>query len=261
MEPIVYLILLTAVTGMGGLALGGALAGLALRHDSRGVSLLVAFTAGIMLSVALLHILPEAFEHGKGPVVPAVCLVAGFGLTWLFNAWVGRTCHGGCGHTHDHSHAHERHPDRAGAMLAAAVALHNLPVGMAVGAAVAVAITDSTGAGTLAAVAVGLHNLPEGAAIAAPILSGGGKRGRAIGLAALSGFPTVVGGVLGYFVGGAAPALLSAALALAAGAMLHVILFELIPEALEEKKPLPAALIVAGIALGALLLRFIGHAH
>ena len=69
--------------------------------------------------------------------------------------------------------------------------------------------------------------------IAAPLLSSGSKPSRAIGLAAVSGLPTIAGALLGYSVGAMDPALLGAALSFAAGAMLYVVFGELLPEAEE----------------------------
>ena len=64
MNTILYILLLTALTGVGGLALGGLLAFLLGRKSDRATAMLVAFTAGVMLSVVCFHMVPEAFEHG-----------------------------------------------------------------------------------------------------------------------------------------------------------------------------------------------------
>lgn len=263
MEPILFVVLLTAATGVGGLALGGALAAILKRESSRGTSLLLSFTAGLMLSIVALDMVPEAMEamEGGAPVLlaPAV-LVLGFAVTWLLNCWIDRSAHHedrdaphrcACGH-------HDLHT--AGLVLAAAVALHNVPVGMAVGAAVAV--QGVCLASALAAVTIGLHNIPEGMSIAIPLLHDGSRALSAIALAALSGVPTVLGALAGYLIGGQAPAALAAALSLAGGAMLYVVFFELLPEALEQWKSRWSILAtVAGFALGVLLIFSGAHRH
>ena len=114
-----------------------------------------------------------------------------------------------------------------GLVLAAAVALHNMPVGMAIGATFAGAARDG---GALAALIIGLHNIPEGMSIAAPLLAGGSKPGWAVAVAALSGLPVILGALLGYGVGTMNPLLLAISLSFAAGAMLYVIFGELLPE-------------------------------
>ena len=259
MNDILSLCLLTAVTGVGGLALGGFAAALIGQQSSRHSGLLVAFTAGAMLGIACLHLAPEAFEHSQHSLIAAVCLTGGFLVTWLLNCWIDKDeHHADKGHPHQCACGH--HDLRtAGMELAVAVALHNMPVGMAVGASAAADGMDR--AVIFTALAIALHNLPEGASIAAPILSDGESKLRAVSLAALSGVPTVLGALIGYFVGSAAPLLLTVSLALAAGAMLYVVFFELIPEALESPK-LPAVfLMVVGVSVSAFLIQMIGHHH
>ena len=240
MEPILFVVLLTAATGVGGLALGGCLAALLKRESPQGNSLLLSFTAGLMLSIVALDMVPEAMEaiedEAHPLLVPGV-LVLGFAITWLLNCWIDKSAHHedkddphhcACGH-------HDLHT--AGIVLAAAVALHNVPVGLAVGTT-------------------------EGMSIAIPLLHDGSKTVPAIAVAALSGVPTVLGALAGYFVGTRAPIALAAALALAAGAMLYVVFFELLPEAAEQwKSRWPILATVVGFALGVLLIFSNGHHH
>ncbi len=260
MNPILFVILLTAATGVGGLALGGVLAALIKRESPRGTSLLLSFTAGLMLSIVALDMVPEAIESAPWLPMTPVVLVLGFVVTYLLNCWIDKSAHHedqnnphhcACGH-------HDLHT--AGIVLAAAVALHNVPVGMAVGATVAV--QGICLASVLAAVTIGLHNLPEGMSIAIPLLHDGAKTWKAIAVAALSGVPTVLGALAGYFVGNQAPAALAAALALAGGAMLYVVFFELLPEAgLQWRSKWAILATVLGFALGVLLIFSHGNHH
>ena len=257
-NPVLFVAALTAATGVGGLALGGALAVLFKRESPQGNSLLLSFTAGLMLSIVALDMVPEAVEAAPWlPMTPLV-LVGGFVVTYLLNCWIDKSAHHedeanphhcACGH-------HDLHT--AGIVLAAAVALHNVPVGMAVGTTVAV--QGICLASVLAAVTIGLHNLPEGMSIATPLLHDGSKALAAIAVAALSGLPTVAGALLGYLVGDQAPAALAAALALAGGAMLYVVFFELLPEAaLQWKSRWSILATVLGFSLGVLLIFSQGH--
>ena len=253
------LFLTTAVTGVGALALGGALAAAVHSPSDRSVSLLLRFTAGVMLSVVCFDLLADATEGGALAAV-ILWVLAGYFATYLLNGWLDRRAHhshshGGHGHAreheheHPHGHAHDLshvHLGRdngemcacghhtlhtAGLVLAAAVALHNMPVGMAIGATFAGDAASAGHGGVLAALIIGLHNLPEGMSIAAPLLSGGSRPAGAIAVAAASGIPTILGALLGYSVGAMSPGLLSVSLSFAAGAMLYVVLEELIPEA------------------------------
>ena len=240
--------LITALTGVGGLALGGGLAAAVHSPSDKIVSLLLRFTAGVMLSVVCFDLVADAAAESH--ILPVLCwIMIGFLCTYLLNCWIDKQAH----HTHRHDGEHKHHHDHtpnhdihlgtdngelcacghhslhtAGLVLAAAVALHNMPVGMAIGATFAGAAQDH--GGLLAALIIGLHNIPEGMSIAAPLLAGGGKTAGAVGIAALSGLPAILGALLGYGAGTMNPLLLVVSISFAAGAMLYVIFGELLPE-------------------------------
>lgn len=259
-SQIIYLIILSAATGVGGLALGGLLALLLKRESPKGTSLLLSFTAGLMLCIVCFDMIPEAMEQVEQLYVPPVCLVLGFLIIFALNAWIDKSMH-----HEDHHHPHHcacGHHDlkTAGFVLAAAVALHNMPVGMAVGTTVAV--QGVCYASLLTAVTIAFHNIPEGMSIAVPLLHDGSKPFSAIGVAALSGVPTVLGALLGYFIGNQTPMALSVAMSIAGGAMLYVVFFELLPEAYQQWRSKWAILAtVVGFALGLLLISSHLHIH
>ena len=257
---LIFLILLTALTGIGGMALGGGIASL-LRHESpKFTSLLLSFTAGLMLCIVSFDMVPEAMHAAGNYYLAPILLVVGFVITFLLNCWIDKSAHHG-DDGHDHHCAcghHDLHT--AGIVLAAAVALHNLPIGLVIGTSVAAEGISLTG--TLAALTIALHNIPEGMTIAIPLLHDGAKARSAVAVAALSGVPTVVGALIGFFVGSYTPLALAVAMSLAAGAMLYVVFFELLPEAYRNWKSKWAILAtVIGFALGMLLLFSNGHMH
>ena len=119
-------------------------------------------------------------------------------------------------------------------MLVIAVALHNLPEGMAVGVVVAGWLTGNESISAAAALAlsigIALQNLPEGAIISMPLKSNGVKNGTAFAYGAMSGAIEPIGAILTILLASWILPILPYTLAFAAGAMLYVVVEELIPE-------------------------------
>lgn len=270
MNHYLLIFLVTLLTGVGGLSLGGVFAAVIHRPSETHMSLLLRFTAGIMLSVVCFDLVADAGESMASWAV-LVWIAVGFFATYLLNCWIDKRSHHAHSHGAEEHHSHEHEDDMcacgshslhtAGLVLAAAVALHNMPVGMAIGATFASAQHADGNAGILAALIIGLHNLPEGMSITAPMLSGGTRKIRAIALAGASGIPTILGALLGYTVGTMNGALLGISLSFAAGAMLYVVLGELLPEAEHLwRHRLSGFATLAGLLLGLALISG-GHIH
>mgnify|MGYP001412293024 CR=1 FL=1 len=188
---------------------------------------LTGFAAGVM--VALIPSMEQAADMGKGAVIPAA---AGFWLGILFLLILDRLI------PHLHRNADQPEGVKSGfgrtTMLLLAVTLHNIPEGMAVGVVYAGFLTGNdeiTAAGALAlSLGIAIQNFPEGAIISMPLRAEGMKKGQAFLSGVLSGIVEPLGAVLtilaAQFVLPALPYLLS----FAAGAMLYVVVEELIPE-------------------------------
>lgn len=194
---------------------------------------LTGFAAGVMVAASVWSLLIPAMDQseamGRFAFVPAL---AGTLLGFVFLLVLDRVIP----HLHMNSTVCEG-PHcklKKSSMLVLAVALHNLPEGMAVGVVLASFLTPGSGI-TAAAVlslslGIAIQNFPEGAIISMPLQSGGVKKGKAFLYGVLSGVVEPVGAVLtllaARFVVPALPYLLS----FAAGAMLYVVVEELIPE-------------------------------
>ena len=231
--------LVTAAAGIGGTGLGGLLATLFRRDSGREASLLLSFAAGVMVSVSCFGLLTEAAAPGSMHLV-VMGVFLGCGITAGLNALLdhGRPTGGLV---------------LAGLVMAAAIALHNVPEGMVIGASFARGALHPAAArgALLMAVVIGLHNIPEGMAVAVPLISGGMGRFRAAAAAAFTGAPTVLGALLGFSLGTLGPASLTLALSFAAGAMLYVVFGELLPESsLLWRGSAPALAAVLGIIIG-----------
>lgn len=194
---------------------------------------LTGFAAGVMVAASIWSLLIPAMEQaadmGKGAVIPAA---AGFWLGILFLLILDRLI------PHLHRNADQPEGVKSGfgrtTMLLLAVTLHNIPEGMAVGVVYAGFLNGNdeiTAAGALAlSLGIAIQNFPEGAIISMPLRAEGMKKGQAFLSGVLSGIVEPLGAVLtilaAQFVVPALPYLLS----FAAGAMLYVVVEELIPE-------------------------------
>ena len=141
--------------------------------------------------------------------------------------------------------------------MAAAIALHNVPEGMVIGASFARTAKEMllNRGGLTMAVVIGLHNIPEGMAVAVPLISGGMPKWRSVVITALTGFPTVLGALLGFTVGATGPTALSLSLSFASGAMLYVVFGELLPESiLMWRSKLPATATIIGMLTGLVII-------
>ena len=143
----------------------------------------------------------------------------------------------------------------AGVIMASAIALHNLPEGMTIGASFANSKGVLEGSALVLAILIGLHNIPEGMAIAVPLINGGMRRRLAVLTTVLAGLPTVIGGIVGYWVGDLGALGLALSLSFASGAMLYVVFAEILPQSiLMYRSKLPAFFVILGIIIGLIVI-------
>lgn len=194
---------------------------------------LTGFAAGVMVAASIWSLLIPAMEQsqsmGKWAFAPAV---AGFWFGILFLLLLDRTVP----HLHMNSDKAEgpKSSLQKTTMLVLAVTLHNLPEGMAVGVVYAGWLSGDTGITAMSALALSLgiaiQNFPEGAIISMPLRAEGVSAGKAFFYGALSGVVEPVGAVLTILAAGLVVPFLPYLLSFAAGAMVYVVVEELIPE-------------------------------
>lgn len=285
LSPFAFVTLVTLISGAGGTGLGGLIGALFKSESNRTISLLLAFAGGVMTAMVCFDLLAEAeeaasqvTEHGVLLVILAVAL--GVAVVYLLNHLIDRKTRKEVSHTADadhpethddidelvhadHLNMHKRHHDSklslfvAGVVMACAIALHNIPEGMTIGASFAVSSDLMWGTGMIMAVLIGLHNIPEGMAVAVPLISGGTGRSRATLITAACGLPTLLGAWLGFWLGDIGPLGLTMSLGFASGAMLYVVFGEIMPESyLIYRSKLPAFAVMVGLALGMFMIFF-----
>ena len=189
---------------------------------------LLGFASGVMVAASVWSLLIPAMEMGEGAsavVAPVVGLMSGFAFLLLIDYITPHL------HANGEAEGPKSRLSRT-AKLALAVTIHNFPEGMAVGVAIAGALTaDFNMAGALAlSLGIAIQNVPEGAIISMPLRAEGNSRWRAFGIGALSGIVEPVGGALVLLLASAVLGIMPFMLAFAAGAMLYVVVEELVPE-------------------------------
>lgn len=202
------------MTALGAAVVFAGVSGRRLRQMTLG------FAAGVMTAASVWSLLLPAMEQAAEPVwlSAAAGVLAGGAFLAVLDGFLSRRCG-----------AEEPSADR---LLLLAITLHNIPEGMAVGLAFALAAEgDGVAAAAALALGVGVQNLPEGAAVALPLHQGGLSRRRAFGWGVLSGAAEPVAGLAAAALSALAAPLMPWLLSFAAGAMLYVTADELLPQA------------------------------
>jgi ZIP family zinc transporter len=198
--------------------------------------ILLGTAIGAMTVASVVGLLKPAVEEG-GRAEVAVGLVAGVLLLVVARRLLdGRDVHVG---------ELRGAGVRLSALVFGVLLVHSLPEGLAIGTAYA---SDLAGLSLFVILAIGLQNVPEGTSVAIPMAEAGFSRASQFWAAVLTSAPQPIGAVLAYLVVEHVQGLLSASFAFAAGAMLALVAFELVPQAFGRQRWLRAG---AGSAAGA----------
>ena len=199
--------------------------------------LLLGFAAGVMIAASIWSLiipsLDMAEEQGEIRWLPAAI---GFSLGIVFLLALD--------HIIPHLHLKTDKPEgikakfKNSTMMVLAVTLHNIPEGMAVGLALALACIENSGITTAFTLAIGMaiQNIPEGATISLPLRNEGMSRFKAFSFGAISGIVEPIGGMITVLLIGSITGILPYLLAFSAGAMVYVTVKELLPESQSEGK-------------------------
>jgi ZIP family zinc transporter len=239
-------LLLTAIAAGTALATGlGALPVIALGGEraraAQGV--LSGLAAGVMAVAAIVGLLIPAAKQGSAVTVGAAAAAGAFALVLSRRLINGR------------SHAHGRNEAGARSLLVIGVLFaHSLPEGLAIGSAFA---SDQAGISAFVIVAIAIQNIPEGTATAAAMQPAGYSRSKQFWGSVLTSVPQVPGALIAWLAVEQVQGLLPASFALAGGAMLALVVIDLLPDAWRHA---PHLRVITGTACGALLMLAIGAA-
>ena len=219
------LVLLTAL-GVGGATVIGAVLGFVFKGISHKFSdIVLSFAAGVMLAAAVLGLIVPSLEYGGkyGLLITVAGIFTGAVCLNLIDKLVP--------HLHKLAGTDiESHKDTNLSkvlLFVTAIAIHNLPEGIAAGVGFG---SGDTSQAMIIALGIALQNIPEGMVVIGPMIAAGVKPGRTMIIAVMTGLIEVVGTLIGYFAVSIASAILPFALAFAGGTMLYVISDEMIPE-------------------------------
>lgn len=196
----------------------GALPILAFKKVSHRLrDLLIAFTAGVMVSASMYGLIPQALQL-SGSMAVAVGVLLGVVVLSLMETYIPHI---------DLENGNKGKIDRKAFLVIAALLLHNIPEGLSVGVSYA-SINEQLGA--IVAIGIGLQNMPEGLLVALFLTNQAIGRAKAFVIATLTGSIEIVAALLGYGLTSYVSGLVPYGLSFAAGAMMFIVYKELIPE-------------------------------
>jgi ZIP family zinc transporter len=234
LPPIIQALLATLFTYLL-TALGAASVFLTKEVSKKLLDWMLGFAAGVMIAASYWSLLAPSIEMSKGQNIPMwVPPAVGFLLGGVVLRIIDRILpHLHLGYARSEAEGIKTSWQRS-VLLVTAITLHNFPEGLAVGVAFGAAATgmpEATLGGAIAlALGIGIQNFPEGVAVAMPLRKEGLSRLKSFNMGQLSGIVEPLAGVLGAFFVLTAQSLLPYFLAFAAGAMIFVVVEEVIPE-------------------------------
>lgn len=246
--------LLATIFTYGMTAAGAALVFFSKKFNQRVLTVMMGLAGGIMIAASFFSLLMPAIENcestGRSPApILTVVFLAGGAFIVVSDIVMNRM------------NTFKNARSKSGFLLTAAVTLHNIPEGLAVGVAfgsVVAGTQSSLIAAVMLAVGIGIQNFPEGLCISLPLRNQGMSIGKAFFIGQMSGAVEIVAGIIGVFAVAAVSALLPWALAFSAGAMIAVVCSELIPASFAESKSSASIGVMLGFALMMFLDVFLG---
>ncbi len=216
---------LTTALGVGGATIVGVLIGfLFQRVPHKFNDAILGFAAGIMLAAAILGLIVPSLEEGNIQIT-AIGILTGAVFLNIADKVTPHLHHiiGVEKETHSES---QKHLNRV-MLFVMAIAIHNLPEGIAAGVGFG---SENIGSAITVALGIALQNIPEGMIIVSPLIMAGIKKRRVFMIASFTGLIEVAGTMIGFFAVSIATAILPFALAFAGGTMIYVVSDEMIPE-------------------------------
>ncbi len=249
LTDLLVITLIGLIAGVVGTSAGGLSVVLIGKIKDEVLSVLLGFSAGVMVAITFLELIPHAVED-YSIWTATLGILLGIGIIGIIDMKLP--------HRHfsmfidgDKERGKQL---KTGVLLSLGIAMHNLPEGVAIG----VAFLESFELGIGVALLMAIHNFPEGMAVGAAMCVGGVKSSKVALVTILAGVPMGIGTFIGRSLEGVSDLTLSIAFGFAAGAMLYIVFDELIPDAHRKMKGHYAIMgILSGIILGLIFLDLI----
>ena len=219
MNELVNITFIGLIFGIMGTTLGGIIGSFLEIRNSKYLSFMLEFTAGLMLSIICFELIPESLAIANvtyvilGVILGVICMVV---------------CDNKINASYRYKNLKVGNSNllKTGIIVGIGLAIHNFPEGLAIGSG----FDSSSKLGFALAIAICMHDVPEGISIALPLKQGGVGRLKTILYTMFSGITTGLGALVGAIVGKISVTSISISLAFAAGAMLYIVSGELVPE-------------------------------
>ena len=245
------------------MGLGGLITAFIGNRSDKVISIFLSFSGGVMISIAFVELIPEAIEMSNITIM-VLGLFIGAILVYSLHYIMDYFSHtGGKSEIHESFAEYFHSGDiiskkssmlRSGMVMIFAISLHNIPEGLAMGAAG----NHNISLGVTLAIVIGLHNIPEGMAVTAPLILGGLSKIKSVAITLLAGATTVLGALIGVLIGGISEVAVALSFGAAAGAMLYVVLGEIIPQSIAMSKDrIPTIFAFIGIIIGMLFTKLL----
>jgi zinc transporter, ZIP family len=229
------IVVIGSIVSLLGTMIGASLGIIVKKPSNRFIGTIVGFAAGLMLSVVVFDLIPEAIITWNFAST-IICAVIGSLIIAVIDSKIS------IGNINKHV--------KVAFMTALGLMIHNLPEGIIMGCG----FRAGGSLGIKMCLIIAIHDIPEGLAVSAPLMSSNIKKVKILLYAFITAFPTAIGTFFGAFIAGISKNVLGICLSFAAGIMLYVVCGEMIPESSKLWEGVTSTLgVLAGIILGLII--------
>ncbi|WP_264852216.1 ZIP family metal transporter [Clostridium omnivorum] len=228
------IVLLGSIVSLIGTMTGASLGVIIKKPSKRLLGAIIGFAGGLMLSIVVFDLIPEAMTKWSFPATLFFCILGMITIIIIDRIVNAKK-------VYDNTHL------KVAFMAALALMLHNFPEGVIMGCG----FLAGSGLGLKMSLIIAIHDIPEGIAVSAPLMASEVKVSKILLYAFLTAFPTAIGTLIGAYIGSISQNVLSGCLAFASGIMIYVVCGEMFPESSKLWDGVTSTLgIMVGILLG-----------